>query len=116
MKSTGGGNSGSRRASAGQRAPAYVPPDGCTAAPASRRFLRTGIPRTSRKSGTGLPGSVRGRRSIHFPSGGAVKLEIGMSSPVSALSNIGVVAFFHRRKFLNRRHAHESAMVVPPEP
>jgi hypothetical protein len=39
-----------------------------------------------------------------------------MSSPVSALSNIGVVAFFHRRKFLNRRHAHESAMVVPPEP
>jgi hypothetical protein len=79
----------------------------------SLRFLRAGMPRTSRNSGTGLPGSVSGRRSIHFPSGGAVYVEIGISSPVSALSSIGVVDFFHRRKFLNRRHVHDSAMVPP---
>ncbi len=30
---------------------------------------------------------------------------------MSALSNMGVVAFFHRRKFRNRRH---SAMMFPP--
>ena len=81
----------------------------------SLRFFRVGIPRTSRKRGTGLSGSVSGRRSIHLPSGGALRLERGMSSPVSALSNIGVVAFFQRRKFHNRRHLPESAMFLPPE-
>ena len=42
-------------------------------------------------------------------------MENEMSSPVSALSNTGVVAFFHRRKFFKRRHDHESAICVPPE-
>jgi hypothetical protein len=78
----------------------------------TRRFFRSGIPRTSRNSGTGLPGRVSGRRSNHLPLGGAVWLESGRSSPVSALSSMGVVAFFHRRKFHNRRH---NAMVRPPQ-
>src|SRR4029078_4404813 len=76
-----------------------------------RRFFRSGIPRTSRKSGTGLPGRVSGRRGNHLPVGGAVWLESGSSSPVSALSNMGVVAFFHRRKFHNRR---DNALGRPP--
>jgi hypothetical protein len=50
----------------------------------------------SRKRGSVLPGSVSGRRSIHFPVGGAVSLEKGITSPVSALSSMGVVAFFQR--------------------
>lgn len=78
-------------------------------------FFRVGIPRTSRKRGTGLSGSVSGRRSIHLPSGGAVLLERGTSSPVSALSNMGVVAFFQRRKFHNRRHLPDSAMILSQE-
>ena len=51
----------------------------------------------SRKRVSVLPGSVSGRRSIHFPAGGVVWLENGSTSPVSVLSNMGVVAFFHRR-------------------
>src|SRR4029078_741589 len=78
-----------------------------------RLFFRSGIPRTSRKSGTGLPGRVSGRRSNHLPVGGAVWLESGSSSPLSAFSNIGVGAFFHRRKFHKRPH---NAMVRPPRP
>ena len=55
-----------------------------------------GMSGVSRKRGSVLPGSVSGRRSIHFPVGGAVSLENGINSPVSALSSMGVVAFFQR--------------------
>ena len=55
-----------------------------------------GMSGVSRKRGSVLPGSVSGRRSIHFPVRGAVKLENGINSPVSALSSMGLVAFFQR--------------------
>jgi hypothetical protein len=43
-----------------------------------------------------LSGNVSGRRSTHFPFVGVLSLEKGITSPVPALRNMGVVAFFHR--------------------
>lgn len=76
--------------------------------------VREGIPVASRNRGTGLPGNVSGRRSIHLPFGRAVSLENEISSTVSTLINMGVVHFFHRRKLLKRRQDHDRTMLLPP--